>query len=153
MMTIQDAAKSWRVSEKTILNYILKGYIYNLSIENNEIVFPDVLKPYIAKKPKTIAEYDKYILTAMNKGLYVNAKIMDIEQDIFAERLDALIKANKIYPRTNTKVDQTTNLSFVLCSVEKKGIDVNITTNVNVESLAKVNATGQIGLVNAKVGG
>ena len=37
-MTIQEAAKKWNVKENTVFNYILKGYIYGLSIDNNEIV-------------------------------------------------------------------------------------------------------------------
>ena len=42
-MTIREAAKEWKVKEQTVLNYILEGYIYGLSIENNEIVIK--LKP------------------------------------------------------------------------------------------------------------
>lgn len=46
-MNIKEAAQDWNVSEKTVMNYILKGYIYNLAIENNEIVFPEIPKPYV----------------------------------------------------------------------------------------------------------
>ena len=116
-MTIQEAANAWNVKVNTVFTYIIKGYIYGLTIENNEIIIPNIPKPYIIrKKLKTTSEYDRYILMAMDKGGYVNAKIMNIEQNIFAERLDALIRANKIYPKDNVEIDQTSNLSFVLCS-------------------------------------
>ena len=36
-MTIQEAAKAWGVKERTVFDYILKGYIYNLFVEDNVI--------------------------------------------------------------------------------------------------------------------
>ena len=150
-MTIQEAAKEWNVKENTVFDYILKGYIYGLAIENNEIVIPNIPKLHVKTKPKTVAEYDKYILTAMNKEYYVNAKIMGIDQEKFKERLESLIKANKIFPKGDEKIDFTSNLAFALCSTETLNSNINITANMNIDSLLKVNATGQIGLVNTKV--
>lgn len=151
-MTIQEAANRWNVKENTVFDYISKGYIYGLAIENNEIIIPDIPKPYVKPKPKTVAEYDKYILTSMNKECYVNAKIMGIDQERFAERLEALIKADKIFPKDEEKIDFISNLAFALCSTETLNRNINITANMNIESLLKVNATGQIDLVNTKVG-
>ena len=150
-MTIREAAKEWKVKEQTVLSYILKGYIYNLTIENNEIVIPNIPKPHIKRKPKTVAAQDNYILTAMNKEEYVNAKIMGIDQDKFEERLKALIKADKIFPKDEEKIDFISNLAFALCSTETLNRNIKITANMNIESLLKVNATGQMGLVNTKV--
>ena len=47
----------------------------------------------------------------------------------------------------------TIQLSFVMCSTETLSRNINLITNLNVDSIVKVNATGQVGLVNAKVGG
>ena len=150
-MTIQEAANRWHVKEQTVLSYVLNGYIYGLTIENNEIIIPNIPKPHVKPKPKTVIEYDKYILTAMNKECYVNAKIMGISQEKFKERLESLIKANKIFPKDDEKNDFTSNLAFALSSTETLNRNINITANMNIDSLLKVNATGQIGLVNTKV--
>ena len=150
-MTIQEAAKEWKVKEQTVLSYVLNGYIYGLTIENNEIIIPNIPKPHVKSKPKTVTEYDRYILMAMNKECYVNAKIMGINQEKFKERLESLIKANKIFPKDEEKIDFISNLPFALCSTETLNRNINITANMNIDSLLKVNATGQIGLVNTKV--
>lgn len=148
-MTIQEAAKTWGVKERTIFDYILKGYIYNLSIEDNAVQIPNIPKPYVHTKPKTIQQKDNYILTAMNKGLYVNAKIMGLDQEKFMERLIALIKSNRIFPKDETVMDYFSNLPFVLSSnLEKNTITIKNELNLNVE--AKL--ADQIGLINGKIG-
>ena len=148
-MTIQEAAKAWGVKEYTVFNYILKGYIYNLSIEANEIMIPNIPKPYVKRKPKTIAEYDTYILNAMNRDGYVNAKIIGLDQEKFTERLIALIKENRIFPKDETVADYSSNLPFVLSSdIEKNVITIKNELNFNFE--AKI--ADQIGLANGKIG-
>lgn len=149
-MTIQEAAKEWKVKEQTVLNYILEGYIYGLSIENNEIVIPNIPKPYINTKPKTVAKQDNYILTAMNKEEYVNAKIMGIDQDKFEERLKALIKSKKIFPKIDNSVDYSSNLDFVLSSKDDKNFVFATSTDIKLTIENKV--ADQIGVVNGKVG-
>lgn len=149
-MTIQEAAKEWKVKEQTVLSYILKGYIYDLSIENNEIIFPKIPKPHIKGKPKTINEYDNYILTAMNKGCYVNAKIMGIDQDKFAERIDALIKSKRIFPKDEKSIDYLSNISFVLSPKENKNIV--IAPSIDIKPTIEIKVADQIGVVNGKVG-
>lgn len=149
-MTIQEAAKEWKVKEQTVLSYILKGYIYNLTIENNEIVIPNIPKPHIKRKPKTVAEQDNYILTAMNKEEYVNAKIMGIDQDKFAKRLEALIKSKKIFPKNDNSVDYSSNLDFVLLSKDDKNIV--IAPSIDIKPTIEIKVADQIGVVNGKVG-
>lgn len=149
-MTIQEAAKEWKVKEQTVLSYILKGYIYNLTIENNEIVIPNIPKPHIKRKPKTVAEQDNYILTAMNKEEYVNAKIMGIDQDKFAKRLEALIKSKKIFPQSDNSIDYSSNLKFVLLSKDDKNIV--IAPSIDIKPTIEIKVADQIGLVNGKVG-
>ena len=148
-MTIQEAAKTWGVKEHTVFDYILKGYIYNLSIEKNAVQIPNIPKPYIHTKPKTVQQKDKYILTAMNKGLYVNAKIMGVDQEEFTERLIALIKGNRIFPKDEIVADYSSNLPFALSSDIEKNV-ITITNELNLNFEAKI--ADQIGLVNGKIG-
>ena len=149
-MTIREAAKEWKVKEQTVLNYILEGYIYGLSIENNEIVIPNIPKPHIKRKPKTVAEQDNYILTAMNKEEYVNAKIMGIDQDKFAKRLEALIKSKKIFPKNDNSVDYSSSLDFVLSFKDDKNIV--IAPSIDIMPTIEIKVADQIGVVNGKVG-
>lgn len=149
-MTIQEAAKEWKVKEQTVLRYILKGYIYNLTIENNEIVIPNIPKPHIKRNPKTVDEQDNYILTDMNKEEYVNAKIMGIDQDKFAKRLEALIKSKKIFPKNDNSVDYSSNLDFVLSSKDDKNIV--IAPSIDIKPTIEIKVADQIGVVNGKVG-
>ena len=151
-MTIQEAAKAGKVTENTVFNYIGKGYIYNLAIENNEIVIPNIPKPHIKRKPKTVAEHDNYILTAMNKEEYVNAKIMNIEQNKFMERLQALIKANKIFSKNENVSDFSSNIGFILVNSKESKVEIHINPKIEVAPKLEMNTDIQIGLVNAKVG-
>lgn len=151
-MTIKEAANRWNVKENTVFDYISKGYIYGLAIDNNEIIIPDIPKPYIKKKPKTVIDQDNYILTAMNKGWYVNAKIMGIDQDKFEERLNALIKANKIFPKSSDSIDYSSTLDFVLSNTDTKKIDVTIAPSIDIKPTLEIKFADQIGLANGKVG-
>ena len=51
-MDIRTAAKEWNVSVKTVLNYIEKKYIIGISVKNDEIIIPQIPKPYVKRKPK-----------------------------------------------------------------------------------------------------
>ena len=149
-MTIQEAAKAWGVNERTVFDYILKGYIYNLFVEDNVIMIPSIPKPYVKRKPKTIAEYDTYILNAMNRNEYVNAKIMGISQEKFEERLYALIKAIKIFPQIEGYVDYSSNIGFILSPEEGKNIV--IAPSIDIKPTVEVKVADQIGVINGKVG-
>lgn len=149
-MTIQEAAKQWNIKEKTVMDYILKRYLFGLSIENDEIYVPDIPKPHVKTKPKCVSEQDKYILEAMNKGRYVNANILGVEQEKFKERLEALVRANKIYPKCSDAVDYTSNLGFVLSSSDKKTFDLAVAATIEINPTAEVKLADQIGLVNGR---
>lgn len=150
MMTIQEAAKQWGVKEKTIMGYILKKYLSGSSIENDEFYVPNIPKPHVKTKPKCVSEQDKYILEAMNKGRYVNANILGIEQEKFKERLEALVRANKIYPKCSNTVDYTSNLGFVLSSSDKKVFDLAVAATIEINPTAEVKFADQIGLINGR---
>ena len=90
-MNIKEASEKWKVKEQTILTYIVKGYIFNLSIENNNIIIPNINKPYIKKwKKDNIHNIDKIILSSLEKVCYTNYKIIGITEEQFYERLKVL---------------------------------------------------------------
>ena len=49
LMTVNEAASRWNVNVKTVVEYIVKGYIFDLTIENNRLILPDISKPKIIK--------------------------------------------------------------------------------------------------------
>ncbi|MBE6687552.1 MAG: hypothetical protein E7591_10055 [Ruminococcaceae bacterium] len=150
MMNFIEAAEKWEVSEKTVVTYICKGYIYGLQIEDDEVLIPNIPKPYVTKQPKTTQSIDKYILKTMEKCCYVNPKIMNISKEKFEERLRALLEADKIFVVDKTKEDFSTNLNFALTYNEKStnavSIDVQLSSNISIK------VAEQIGLINGKLG-
>lgn len=151
-MTIHEASLKWNISEKTILTYISKGYIYNLSIinndVNNEISIPDIPKPYIRKKPSTIPDKDRYILKSLEKELYINATIMGINQNQFEERLKELLRVQKITKRKQDICDYTSNLNFILAPNTNK---FTMPTSVTIDMPVKIQVADQIALVAGKI--
>lgn len=151
-MTIAEAAAEWNVSEMTVLEYIHKGYIYGLFVENNTIKFPNVPKPYIKRKPKNVKSQDKYILTAMNKEMYVNANIMDISVEKFKDRMIALERSNRIFIKESAAPDYTSNLDFGLVPAAGGTINVSIDPTVDYSPTMEIKVADQIGVVNGKIG-
>lgn len=153
-MTIAEAATKWDVTHATVYDYIDKGYIYGLYVENNKIMFPEIPKPYIKKKPKNNNQRDKYILTAMNQDMYVNAMIMDMSDEKFKERIIALIKSNKIYIKTDTEPSYTSNLDFGLLSTTGNifSFSLNPALTLDCSPSVEIKVADQIGLINGKLG-
>lgn len=142
-MTISEASKKWGVSEKTILIYIYKEYIFELSIENNRIIIPDFNKPYIKNlKDKEISVIDNAILKSLNELKYYNFKIANIDREIFIERMKTLERDGKIYT-TNENPCYDSNINFIISSnINKNNNKKNIKLDI------KNNATMQIGFIN-----
>ncbi len=153
-MTIAEAATKWDVTNATVYDYIDKGYILGLYVENNTIMFPEIPRPYVKKKPKSVTEIDKYILTAMNKDMYVNAKIMDISDEKFKERIIALTKSNKIYIKTDTEPSYTSTLDFGLISTAGNifNFAFNPALTLDCSPSLEIKVADQIGLINGKIG-
>ena len=153
-MTIAEAATKWDVTKATVYDYIDKGYIYGLYVENNIIMFPEIPKPYVKKKPKTVNDQDKYILTTMNKDMYVNAKIMDMSEEKFKERIIALIKSNKIYIKKDADPSYASNLDFGLLSSAGNifSFSLNPALTLDCSPSVEIKVADQIGLINGKIG-
>ena len=139
-MTIKEAANEWQVKELTVLNYILKEYIFNLTVENNIINIPKIKKPHIKLcNSNNINKIDKEIFNAFLNNHYINYKMIGISSDLFIERMRVLEKEGKIFP----KVEQPTYISNEHFSKSnswqyKKELKIN----------TKLSATVQIGLIN-----
>lgn len=146
-MNIREASNRWNVRENTVFDYINKGYIYGISVKNNKIIIPDIPKPYVKRKPKTVKGQDNYIISALNNGCYVNADIMDLSPDKFKERLLALIKSKRIYPRKGSSVDYSSSLDFVILNTTKVDFNINNLIGIQIET----NFESQIGLLNLDV--
>ena len=141
-MTIKEASEKWKISENTILKYLLQGYLFDLKIINNVIIIPDIQKPYIKKvKDNNIRAIDENIIAALEKNNYTNYVIMNIEPKLFIERIKVLEKDKKIYSSvTNPNYEETKD--FVLSS------EVGNNKTFNLHISPKLNITSQVGLVN-----
>ncbi len=140
-MTINDAAKKWDITPETVLKYIYKGLIPNLSIINNEIVLPDLPKPNITRKKLNKAhKIDEYLCETLSNLQYSNYIIADIEPAHFKERLEALIVSGKIFKNVDNP-DYTSTSDF---SITSKSNTVSINPTIS----ANINLTGQLGGIN-----
>ena len=94
------------------MGYLVKGYINNLSIKNNEIIIPDIPKPNINKKAKGAKNIYKEILRVCCNGMYTNAKILNIDNQTFIAYLDNLEKEELICKKSNEK-DGASTLNYI----------------------------------------
>lgn len=129
-MTISEAAKKWNIKPETIGEYIVKGYILNLQVDNNQIILPDIPIPRVVKKPKTVQEIDYYIIKALNEVKYVSYSILGITQNRFEERLKALEKGGYIFKKEENCNDYSTNLNFIL-NAEKTAKEYHLHLNIS----------------------
>ena len=92
-MNITEAAAKWGVSTNTVMSYVEKGLINNLSASKNQLILPDIPKPYIKRKgsDKNDQIY-KHILKATNEKQYVDAYVLRIDEDAFARYMGELIR-------------------------------------------------------------
>lgn len=146
-MNIENAAKEWKVTVKTVLDYIGKRYIIGISIVDDEIIIPSIPKPYVKKKPKTIKDIDNYICEALNHEGYANYRILDIEKEKFEERLRALTDSNMIKQRNPANQDYKTTLNYMLVASAEKTVVIAPTIAPTIE----MKIADQIGLVNTNI--
>lgn len=151
-MNVSAAASKWNVSKRTVIGYICNNYIIGISVENDELNIPDIPKPYVRKKPKKVADMDKYIQNALNHDGYTNYKIMGIDRDKFKERLDALLQKDIIQKRNGIDPDYNSTLDFVLTADNHAKIVLAPTIAPTIAPTVEVKLADQIGLVNGKIG-
>ena len=146
-MDIKTAAREWNVSVKTVLNYIEKKYIIGISVKDDEIVIPDIPKPYIKRKPKTVGNVDKYIRDTLNHNGYANYRIIGIDDKVFRERLNEMTAENIIKQRNRENTDYETTLNYMLAATVDKSIVISPTITPTIE----LKVADQIGLVNTQI--
>ncbi len=146
-MNIKEAAQEWNVSIKTVLNYIEKKYIIGISVNDDEIIIPQIPKPHVKRKPKKIRDIDKYICDTLNYGRYTNYRIVGVKKEIFEERLIELTKAELIVQKNPSNPEHETTLNYTLAATDKRSPVVMPTISPTVE----IKIADQIGFGNAKI--
>lgn len=113
-MTITEAAHLWNVKEETIIRYLTKGFIYDIYIEDEKLVLPEIKKPKVISKnqKRNTSNYYKWILQACDKNEYINAKLMGIDDEIFNSCINQLEKSGFI-DKTQTAT-MGTNVGYVI---------------------------------------
>ncbi|MCD7958865.1 MAG: hypothetical protein LUF89_05045 [Ruminococcus sp.] len=112
-MTIDEAAKKWDIQAKTVLDYIYKGYILDISCDNNEIMLPNIPKPAIQNKRGKLSAQKIYetILRICDNEQYINAKIFGITEEQFEFYMQELEKSGYL-SKTNSSADFRSNFGW-----------------------------------------
>lgn len=113
-MRISEAAVRWGVSINTVMNYVEKGLINNLSASKNQLILPDIPKPYMMRKgsDKNDQIY-KHILKATNEKQYVDAYVLRIDEGAFARYMDELIREGML-SKSDEKAGLDSNLGWII---------------------------------------
>lgn len=119
-MTITEAEQNWKLSRNTIFGYIADGLIDKLSVENNQIILPNVPKPKKIKIncKRSSENIYRWILKACNDNEYINAKLMGIDENRFLSHIQQLEKEKYIVVK-NHDSELSSNLD---CQITPKGI-------------------------------
>lgn len=155
-MTLKQAKEKWGICEKTLLNYIIDGLIDNISIENNEIIIPDISKPLCIPKStkRTTANVYKNIIKACSKGMYIDSffmKSIGIGRDEFKAYINELVEKG-VLRKTDKYVDDYSNVGFVL-TMEGENIAAKCCKSSFQRALKAININPTISLVSVKIGG
>lgn len=158
-MTIKQAEEKWDEKLKNIFEYIANGWIKDISINDNQIIIPDMPKPYkIKSNPKrTASNIYKYILLACDSGEYIDSNFMsklNVTPGEFKLCINELLDKKIIRKNEDYKNDYS-NIGFTLTL---DGIDIakNYTSSPTklINKLSKfnisLNVITQIGIVNKK---
>lgn len=124
-MTLLEAKNNWKISEKRLLEWIDKGFIPEIEIQNGKI-FIGEKKPFIPNRGTniTVENVRKYILTACNNLEYIDYRIFCITPEQFKEILLQL-EDNNYIRRNIPNADCLSNRNFAITeqgeSALKKG--------------------------------
>lgn len=143
-MTIEQAEKKWKVKSSTILKYIGKGLIDNISCERNVLILPDIPRPYIVKKGsnKTVADTYRHILNACNKKQYIDCYLLNISEKEFVTYRDILV-AEKLLGKVKNAQEGTSNIDYI---ITQEGINA-LNTKKNID-ITLFNLSSKVGLIN-----
>ena len=136
-MTVNEAASRWNVNVKTVVEYIVKGYIFDLTIENNRLILPDISKPKIIKGnyKKNSSNYYKWILEACRDEHYINSEIIGIDEELFDSHVMQLVKEGFLIKNSANRTGTNIGYQITSCGIEslnsKKNINIPITVNFN----------------------
>ena len=117
-MTIKEAQEKWGVKDGLMFRYLRDGFLNHISVENNEIIIPDISKP-IRVSPtakKTTLNIYKYIIKACKYSNYVDSFLLRGIGETpgnFKTHINLLVEKN-ILRHTEEYVDDTSNIGFTL---------------------------------------
>lgn len=142
-MTVTEASQNWGVTENTVIKYLAKGFIYDLSIENDQLILPDIKRPKIIPKNrrKVLSNICQWILESLEEREYINAKIIGINLAEFTGCMEQLIADGLICRGECVRVGTNIGYRLTIKGIErlhpKKNLAVKIlpvtaTANVNI---------------------
>ncbi len=120
-MTISEAIKEWKISEKTMCKYLENGLISGVRIENNVPIIPDLPALLIPRKNTniTVEKVAHYILKASDEFKYIDAHILHIEQAHFSAILKELERTSLLKASVEVP-DYHSNKNFLTTEEGKK---------------------------------
>ncbi|MBO5577484.1 MAG: hypothetical protein J5956_14480 [Ruminococcus sp.] len=98
-ITITQASEHWKLSAKTIMNYVLEGVIGNLKVDNNILLLPKIRKPHYIGKNKL--DVNKEIIRATGKEEYIDSLLVHKEEKTFQEIIRQLIECKYLIDVNN----------------------------------------------------
>ena len=150
IMTVAEASQRWGLTENTIIKYLVKGFIYDISIENDQLILPDINKPLIVSENfKSISpNIYREMLKACRDDKYINSKILKIDNDKFNAHIRQLVNEGHLIVESDIR--DGTNIGY---QITTKGMDFLkskkvFNFNFDITNNANVNITTNIGLVN-----
>lgn len=139
-MTILEGSANWGMSAETIIKHIALGEISNLRIEDNIILLPDIPKPHFTTLKKPIYVY-REILSAAQKGEYIDERILHITKEEFRAYIQNLVNENyisTIHSEINSSMDYVLTMKGTNYKENKKELQVFLAEKINIS----------IGLIN-----
>ena len=92
ILTVKETSEKWGIKEDTVWSYIKKGIILDLQCCDNQIIVPDINRPYIIRKNMVLNDNNIYkcILKASIDNKHLNYLILGIEKDAFKDAICVL---------------------------------------------------------------
>ena len=131
-MTVAEASQKWKVKKETVIKYIANDFIYDLSIENDQLILPDINKPKIIPKnrKRNVPNIYHWILQACENREYINAKIIGIGYGEFMDRIDQLVTDGFLFQKEDVKAGTNIGYRLTAAGIERLNPKKNTTVNI-----------------------
>ena len=114
-MTLKELKDNWRISDKTLCEYLELGFIPDISIVDGKLLFPDKIKLLVPSKNAkiTIDSVVKYILRALNEFLYTDYRILLIQAEQFTAIMEQT-EQNGYIKKISDEADYSSTKGFMI---------------------------------------